>query len=74
MEYLIFIFISTTFISFWHFNKYRKSDYQKFEDYLNVEVNELIRNLITAYFIICGFSIIIGSIILGGQIVRYLLL
>ena len=70
MEYAIFISISLTILTFYHFYKFNRTNYQKFEYYLISETNWTTRQLVTIWTFVLVIAFILLIIYLGGKLVN----
>lgn len=72
MSYVTFIAIVLTILTAYHYIKYKKSNYGRFEHYLDHETNEVISYLITIWTILLSMCFVIGVIYLGGELISWI--
>lgn len=69
MNYIIFISIVLTILTAYHYIKYKRSTYEKFDYYLGGQTHEIISFLITGWITLLFICFIIGSIYFGGELI-----
>lgn len=71
--YLIFIYVSLFIWDIYHRVKYRKSNYGKYEYYLQGETNETSALILIVFECVSALAIIVACIYFGGEFLKCLL-
>lgn len=70
MEYAIFIAIILTVLLVYHLIQYKKTKYKTFEYYLRAEVDSIVVDIITLWYVILVIAAAVGVIYLGGLLIK----
>lgn len=71
MKYVIAFAVVLTMITLYHFVKYKKSEYNKFEDYLKQETNGMWKYLVHGWFFLVLISAIVTLIYFLGELIGF---
>jgi hypothetical protein len=72
MEYVICVILIIFILWVYHRFKYRKSGYQKFEYYLDGEVNDIVKYSVLMFEAVSAVSLLGFVIYFGGNFIRSL--
>ena len=74
MEYAIVLVVVISMLTVYHYFRYRKSGYQKFEYYLSGETDGWLGDMIIFWVVIVCIALFVGFVLVAGMLVKYLFL